>query len=41
MVGLERRKKELEAFLADAVEPPPQLHPNVAGFYRVQIAELY
>lgn len=41
MVGLERRKKELEAFLAEAVEPPPLLHPNMAAFYRIQIEELY
>ncbi|WP_197673642.1 recombinase zinc beta ribbon domain-containing protein [Stappia sp. ES.058] len=28
MVGLEQRKKEVEAFLATADEPPPLLHPS-------------
>ncbi|MDW9658511.1 recombinase family protein [Sinorhizobium meliloti] len=41
MVGLEKRKKELEAFLTDAAEPPPLLHPNMATHYRVQIEQLY
>jgi site-specific DNA recombinase len=41
MVNLERRKKEPEAFFADAEEPPPLLHPEMANFYRVQVAELY
>jgi site-specific DNA recombinase len=38
---MEGRKKELEAFLADAEEPPPLLHPGMAGIYRAQVAELY
>lgn len=38
---LERRKKELETFLADAEESPLLLHPNMATHYRVQIEELY
>jgi len=29
MVGLERRKKELETFLSTATEPPPLLHPEM------------
>ena len=41
MIEMERRKKDLEAFLADAEEPPPLLHPEMAGFYRIQVAELY
>jgi site-specific DNA recombinase len=35
------RKKELESFLATATEPPPLLHPEMATFYRVRVAELY
>jgi site-specific DNA recombinase len=41
MVGLVRRKKEVETVLADAEEPPPLLHPSMANFYRSQVAELY
>ena len=41
MVALERRKKDLETFLADAKEPGPILHPEMANFYRVQVAQLY
>ncbi len=41
MVGLERRQKELKAFLQEAEEPPPLLHPNMAHHYRVQVDELY
>lgn len=41
MKELEGRKKELEVFLADAEEPPPLLHPEMANFYRVQVGELY
>jgi hypothetical protein len=39
--GLETRKKELEAFFADAEEPPPLLHPEMANFHHIQVAELY
>ncbi len=35
------RKNELETFLATATEPPPLLHPEMATFYRVGVAELY
>ncbi len=41
MVGLEQRKKELEAILADADEPPPLLHPEMAGYYRAQVTKLH
>lgn len=41
MVSLERRKKEMEQFLAEADEPPPLLHPNMATYYRLQVADLY
>lgn len=41
MVSLERRKKEVEQFLAEADEPPPLLHPSMATYYRIQVAELY
>ena len=41
MVGLEQRKKELEAILADAEEPPPLLHPEMAGYYRAQVSKLH
>ncbi|AHJ62534.1 Site-specific recombinase [Granulibacter bethesdensis] len=37
MVGLERRQKALKAFLQEAEEPPPLLHPNMAHHYRVQV----
>ncbi len=35
------RKNELETFLATATEPPSLLHPEMATFYRVRVAELY
>lgn len=41
MVELETRKKELEAVLANADEPPPLLHPEMAGFYRMQVEKLH
>ncbi len=41
MVGLETRKKELETMLANADEPPPLLHPEMAGFYRHQVEKLH
>ena len=34
-------KKEMEQFLAEADEPPPLLHPNMATYYRLQVADLY
>jgi site-specific DNA recombinase len=40
MAALEARKAELEPALADAVEEPVLLHPNMAGVYRRQIARL-
>ncbi|WP_163268689.1 recombinase family protein [Chelativorans alearense] len=41
MVGLEQRKKEVEAFLAEADEPPPLLHPSMAELYRSRVQQLY
>ena len=41
MDGLEARKTELGTFLVNAEEPPPLLHPEMANFYRFQVAELY
>jgi len=41
MKELEARKAEISRFLADAVEPPPLLHPNMATHYRGQVEELY
>ena len=41
MVALEKQKEELEAKLGQAKDPPPNLHPEMASFYRKQIAELY
>ena len=41
MVGMERRKKELEQFIADSIQPPPLLHPQIASFYRKQVSHLY
>jgi site-specific DNA recombinase len=41
MVQLEARKKQLEHFLANATEPPPLLHPEMATFYREQVAALH
>jgi site-specific DNA recombinase len=41
MVSLEKRKKELELFLAEADEPPPLLHPSMALQYRKRIQQLY
>ncbi len=40
MEGLEARKAQLEAELAHAEEPPPLLHPKMAGFYREQVKGL-
>lgn len=41
MKELEARQKELKAFLQEAEEPPPLLHPNMAHHYRIQVDELY
>ena len=41
MDGLETRKADLQAFLANAEEPPPLLHPEMAGVYREQVAALH
>nr|WP_234892282.1 zinc ribbon domain-containing protein [Agrobacterium vitis] len=41
MKELEVRQKELTAFLQEAEEPPPLLHPNMAHHYHVQVDELY
>lgn len=41
MVGLEQRKKELEAFLSEADAPPPLLHPAMADQYRLNVQQLY
>jgi site-specific DNA recombinase len=38
---LEGRKAKLTAFLGDAQEPPPLLHPNMAELYRQRVAKLY
>ena len=38
---MEARKTELGTFLVNAEEPPPLLHPEMANFYRFQVAELY
>ena len=40
MLVMEQRKRDLEAFLAEANEPPPLLHPEMANFYRRQVHEL-
>jgi site-specific DNA recombinase len=39
--ALEARKVELNDLLANAEEPPPLLHPNMAEIYRQRIAALY
>jgi site-specific DNA recombinase len=41
MKRLEARKAELKDQLANAEEPPPLLHPNMAEIYRHRIAALY
>ncbi|WP_322516076.1 hypothetical protein SR870_00355 [Rhodopseudomonas palustris] len=41
MVQSEVRKAELERQLADAEEPPPLLHPEMATFYREKVAALH
>jgi site-specific DNA recombinase len=39
--NLEARKAELTELLANAEEPPPLLHPNMAEIYRQRISTLY
>ncbi|MEK9282339.1 MULTISPECIES: hypothetical protein [unclassified Bradyrhizobium] len=39
--ALEARKAELIDLLANAEEPPPFLHPNMAGIYHQRVAALY
>ena len=41
MKRLEARKTELTAFLAEADEPPPLLHPSMALQYRARVQGLY
>ncbi len=41
MTGLEARKAELTELLANADEPPPLLHPNMAQIYQDRIGQLY
>lgn len=41
MLVLEERKRELESSLAHANEPPPLLHPEMAGYYRRQVNSLH
>ena len=41
MDGLEERKAELTELLANAEEPPPLLHPNMAEIYRSRLASLH
>lgn len=41
MKRLEARKTELREKLAEAEEPPPLLHPNMAEIYRQRVAALY
>jgi len=38
---LENRKAELEQMLAEAEEPPPLLHPEMATYYREQVGALH
>ena len=40
MTDLENRKVEIEARLKDATESPVLIHPNMANYYRDQIARL-
>ena len=41
MKELESRQEEMKAFLQEAEEPPPLLHPNMAHHYHAQVEELY
>lgn len=38
---LDARQKSLKSFLAEAKEPPALLHPEMAGYYRRQVAALH
>jgi site-specific DNA recombinase len=38
---LDARQKALQSFLAEAKEPPALLHPEMAGYYRRQVAALH
>jgi hypothetical protein len=40
MKALDARRKELEAQLETADEPPPLLHPSMADLYRSKVEEL-
>jgi site-specific DNA recombinase len=40
MAELEARRAELEAVLADAIEEPVLLHPNMAEVFRAKVARL-
>lgn len=41
MKALETRQQECQAYLRDAQEPPPLLHPNMAHHYHDQVEQLY
>ena len=41
MVGMEARKRDLEANLARSKAPSPLLHPEMAGYYRRQVHSLH
>ncbi|TCM14212.1 DNA invertase Pin-like site-specific DNA recombinase [Novosphingobium sp. PhB165] len=40
MLKMEARKRDLEAQVSQAQEPPPQLHPSMAHHYRAQLDNL-
>jgi len=40
MKSLDARRKELEAQLITADEPPPLLHPGMARMYRSKVSQL-
>ena len=40
LAGIVARREELEALLVESDEPPELLHPNMAGYYREQVANL-
>ncbi len=41
MVELEQHKKQLQETVAGAGEAPPLLHPEMASYYRRQVAQLH
>lgn len=41
MRELEARQDEIETLIANMNEPPPLLHPNMAGIYRTRLAALH